>query len=120
MEDPRNINTRIDRVSMEWFDRLGIMLEKYSKLIDGTPDQIIQHNITTQHIDQQVLFLQDSIRQTLSEMDIETSLRFMEILDQKMSKAKMPTEREREAELRLADVKILNQTINEKLNGDSE
>lgn len=116
-EDPRSLNTRNDRVLIEWFDTLGTNLERFNKLVLGAPDQVIQHNITVQHIDQHVQLIQESIRETLSEMDIETSLRFMEIWKDKFSKLKPPTEKEQSTEIRLAEAKILNETINKKLNG---
>lgn len=115
-EDPRNINSRNDRVLREWFDTLGAQLERFHKLVLGAPDQVIQHNITVQHIDQHVQVLQEAIRETLAEMDIETSLRFMDIFNEKISKIKVTSDKQENTEVRLAEVKLLNDTINKKLN----
>lgn len=116
-EDPRNLNSKQDRVMIELMDTLGVNLERFHKIVNGAPDQVIQHNVTVQHIDQHVQILQEAIRETLSEMDVETSLRFMEVMNEKLSKVKPPTEKEQTTEVRLAEAKILNETINKKLNG---
>lgn len=116
--DPRNINTRNDRNLREWFDTLGANIDRFSKIVLGAPDQVVQHNVTIQHIDQHVQILQEALRETLAEMDIETSLRFLEIFSEKFAKLKPPTEREQSAEIRIAEAKVINETINKKLNGN--
>lgn len=117
-EDPRNINTRNDRILKEWFDTLGANLERFNKIVLGAPDQVVQHNITVQHIDQHIQIFQEAIRETLAEMDIETSLRFMEIFSNKISKLRPPTEKQEKLEDRLSEVRVLNDTINQKLLGN--
>jgi len=122
-EDPRNINSRSDRVLIEWLDLLGTNIERFNKVILGAPDQVVQHNITVQHIDQHVAVFYDAIKKTLSKMDIETSLYFMEVFNEEMSRLKMPIEEKIiPTEERLADAKILHEDINKKLNepGDSD
>jgi hypothetical protein len=114
-EDPRNM--RADRVLIEWFDLLGGTLEKYHKLVNGAPDQIIQHNVTLQVVDQHINVFYDVIREVLSQMDIETSLYFMELFNEKISKLKPPSEKDySNPDLRLAEAKIINENINNKLN----
>lgn len=114
--DPKTINTRNDRILIEYFDSLGAAIEKHAKYVLNTPDQVIQHNVTVQHIDQHVHVLQDAIRETLADMDVETSLRFLEIFNEKMSRLKPPQEQKiLPAEARLNEVKLLNEEINRKL-----
>lgn len=91
-DDPSSINTRTERLWNEMLDRLKNTLELYNKMVIGAPDQIIQHNMTITHIDQHIAVIQEAIRETLSLMDIESSLRFMEIFSEKMEKLKAPTE----------------------------
>lgn len=115
-ENPDSI--KADRVLIEWFDTLGNMLEKYNKLVNQAPDQIIQHNITYQVVDQHISVFQEVIRDVLSQMDLETSLYFMEVFNEKMAKLKpgdMQQEKPLPIEQRLAEAKILNETINERL-----
>jgi len=117
-DDPRNINTRLDRVLIEWFDSLGNMLEKYHKLVIAPPDQIIQHQVTLQVVDQHISVFYETIKEILSKMDLETSLYFMEVFNEKMSKLKAPQQELLNTEARLAEAKVVNETINKKLNGE--
>jgi hypothetical protein len=117
-DDPRNMRT--DRILIEWFDLLGNVLEKYHKLVNGAPDQIIQHNVTLQVVDQHINVFYDTIREVLSQMDVETSLYFMEVFNEKMSKLKAPVEKDNPTvDMRLAEAKIINENINNKLNETS-
>lgn len=113
-EDPRNMRT--DRILIEWFDTLGNILEKYHKLVNGAPDQVIQHNVTLQVVDQHINVFYDVIKQVLSQMDVETSLYFMEVFNEKISKLKNPERENLNTDLRLAEAKVINETINNKLN----
>jgi hypothetical protein len=114
-DDPRNMRT--DRILIEWFDLLGGTLEKYHKLVNGAPDQVVQHNVTLQVVDQHINVFYDVIREVLSQMDVETSLYFMEVFNEKMSKLKSPTSKDyANPDLRLAEAKIINENINNKLN----
>jgi hypothetical protein len=117
-EDPRNINTKLDRILIEYAEVLGGILEKYYKFTEGpTEAQFVQNNMTIQFMDQHILVFQEAIRETLSELDLESSMLFMERLYEKLAKLKAP---EKEVmpntEVRLAEAKILNETINKKLN----
>jgi hypothetical protein len=115
-EDPRNINSRNDRVLREWFDTLGANLERFHKLVNGVPDQIIQHNITLQAVDQHIAVFHDVIRDVLSKMDLESSMYFMELFNERMSKLKQPDTNNMSTEERLVEAKILNETITKKIN----
>lgn len=113
-EDPRNMRT--DRILIEWFDTLGNILEKYHKLVNGAPDQVIQHNVTLQVVDQHINVFYEVIKEVLSQMDVETSLYFMEVFNEKISRLKAPDKENVTTDLRLAEAKILNENINNKLN----
>lgn len=116
-EDPRNINTKVDRLLIDYAEVLGNILEKYYKFTENPADTVIQHNVTLQVVDQHISVFHDVIKEVLSQMDLETSLYFMEVFNQKMAKLKMP---DKEApptpDAQLAEVKLLNETINKKLN----
>jgi hypothetical protein len=116
-ENPRDVNTRIDRLITEYADTLGNLLDKYHKWKEVRPDQIIQHNVTLQVVDQHISVFHDVIKEVLSQMDLETSLYFMEVFNEKMAKLKMPTpEAPPSTEMKLAEAKLLNETINKKIN----
>jgi hypothetical protein len=68
-------------------------------------------------VDQHISVFHDVIKEILSQMDLETSLYFMEVFNEKMSKLKPPKEEGvLNPEIRLAEVKLLNETINKKIN----
>lgn len=116
-EDPRNINTRVDRLLLDYGETLGNLLEKYYKFTEAPPDTIVQNNITLQAVDQHITVFHDVIKEVLSQMDNESSLYFMEIFSQKMAKLKPPSPSEViGTDIRLAEAKVLNETITKKLN----
>lgn len=115
-EDPRNINTKIDRVLIDYTEVLGNILEKYYKFTENPADTVIQHNVTLQVVDQHISVFHDVIKEVLSQMDLESSQYFMEVFNQKMSKLKMPEKDAPNPDAQLAEVKLLNETINKKLN----
>ncbi len=116
-EDPRNINTRVDRMLKEYGELLGTLLEKYYKFTEGPADMTVQHNVTLQVVDQHISVFHDAIREVLSEMDLESSMLFMEKFQEKMAKLKPYTpDMIPNTDIRLAEAKLLNETINKKLN----
>jgi hypothetical protein len=115
--DPRNINTRVDRLLIEYADTLGNILEKYYKFTEVPANQVVQHNVTLQVVDQHISVFHDVIRDVLSQMDLQTSLYFMEVFHQKMEKLKLPEKEDTlNTDMKLAEAKLLNETINKKLN----
>jgi len=115
-EDPRNINTKIDRIFLEYAEVLGNILEKYYKFTEAPADQIVQHNVTLQVVDQHISVFHDVIKDVLSQMDLETSLYFMEVFNDKMAKLKPPSQQAViPSEARLAEAKLLSENINKKL-----
>jgi hypothetical protein len=115
-EDPRNINTRVDRLLIDYAEVLGNILEKYYKFTEVPAPQTVQHNVNVQ-VTEHISVFHDVIKEVLSQMDLETSLYFMEVFNDKMSKLKPPSEKETpNTEMRLAEAKLLSETINKKIN----
>ena len=114
--DPRNINTRVDRLLIEYADTLGNILEKYYKFTEVQPSHIVQNNVTLQVVDQHISVFHDVIRDVLSQMDLETSLYFMDVFNQKMNKLKFAEKETLNTDMKLAEAKLLNETINKKIN----
>lgn len=117
-EDPRNINTKTERLWAEYVEIASGLLDKYYKWREShSPDQIIQHNVTLQVVDQHISVFHDVIKEVLSQMDLETSLYFMEVFNEKMAKLKMPDkDAAPTTEMKLAEAKLINETINQKIN----
>ena len=118
MEDPRNINTKVDRLFGEYADILANLLDKYHKWKEKpVADQIIQHNVTLQVVDQHIAVFHDVIKKVLSQMDLEASMYFLEVWNEEMSKLKLPNmDAAPSQEMKLAEASFLNETINTKIN----
>jgi len=115
--DPSNINTRTERLFNEMIAQWKGVMELYHKYVLQSPDQIIQHNMTITHIDQYTIAIQGAVKETLMEIDYEASMRFLQLIGEKLEKLKMPTEQKIiPAEERFSEVKIINEEINKKLN----
>jgi hypothetical protein len=73
--------------------------------------------VTLQVVDQHISVFHDVIKEVLSQMDLETSLYFMEVFNEKMAKLKMPEPNAPPTtEMKIAEAKVLNETINQKIN----
>ena len=118
MDDPRNINTKVDRLFADYAEILGNLLDKYHKWKEKpVADQVVQHNVTLQVVDQHISVFHDVIKKFLSQMDTEASMYFLEVFNEEFSKLKPPVpDAGPSQEMKLAEVKLLNETINTKLN----
>ena len=117
-EDPRNINTRVDRLLIDYAEAFGTILEKYYKFTEEPSAQVINNTVTLNVMDQHISVFHDVIKEVLSQMDLETSLYFMEVFNEKMAKLKPPPENAPpNTEVRLAEAKVLSETIDKKING---
>jgi hypothetical protein len=102
---------------IEYAEVLGNILEKYYKFTENPADQVIQHNMTIQVVDQHISVFHDVIKEVLAQMDLETSMYFMEVFNDKMSKLKAPDkEAPPNIDMQLAEAKLLSETINKKVN----
>jgi len=116
--DPNNINTKIDRLLVDYAEMFSGVLDKYYKWKESQANQTIHSSVTLQVVDQHISVFHDVIKEVLSQMDLESSFYFMEIFNEKMSKLKMPDSGSiATPEMKLAEAKVLNETINKKING---
>lgn len=79
--------TKTDYVLLKYFEILINSVEKLDKINNNRPDQIIQHNISIQAIEQNTAYFQEAVRETLAEIDTEAALLFVDKLTQKMKLA---------------------------------
>jgi len=108
-ENPKGY--KADYALIKWFDTLFNAMEKYDKHANNAPDQIIQHNITVQTVEQHTAILQEAIRETLAEMDVVYSMSFMDKLGKKLEELQGPVMSSPKD--RHKDLKILNDTISD-------
>lgn len=117
-EDPRNINTRVDRLLIDYAEALGSILEKYYKFTEEPAQNVVQHNVTLNVMDQHISVFHDIIKDVLSHMDLEASMYFMEVFNERFSKLKLPAVNTTpNTDTRLTEAKVLSETIDKKING---
>ena len=109
-------SAKADYPLIKWFEVLINAVEKFDKIVNQAPDQIIQHNITVQQVDRHVFVIQDALRRTLSQIDPEAASLFMEIMNKEMSNLKEPAINQNEPLLdaQLKEVKLLSDTLSQQ------
>lgn len=95
-----------DYVLLKYMETLFLACEKFDKIVNQSPDQIIQHNYTVQVMEQNVAVFQEAVRKTLAQMDTEASLQFVEILTEELKRMKS-TDVGPTVEGRMLDAQIL-------------
>lgn len=112
-EDPTKVGKN-DYVLLKYFEVLFVSMEKFDKIVNHAPDQVIQHNVTIQAVEQTTAVLQESIREALSHVDSEAALLFMEILADKLNLLKPPTNVVNTLENRTIEAQLLQESIIKK------
>ena len=104
---------------MDYAEKLGNLLEKFYKFTEepSATANVVNHNVTLQVVDQHMNVFHDVIKNVLSQIDLEASLQFIELFNKEMSKIKyVEKQASGTPEIRVAEAKLLNETINKKLN----
>ncbi len=102
-------NTKADYVLLKYFEVLFTAVERLDKIVNNAPDQIIQHNITIQAVEQHTAVIQEAVRETLAQMDPESSMFFIETLARKLSKLKEPEQES--VEDRMTEAKLIRDMV---------
>lgn len=101
-----------DYILLKYFEVLFMAMEKFDKIVNNAPDQIIQHNVTVHAMEQHTAVFVESIRQTLSQIDPESALLFIEVFTENLAKLKAPQEITTSTlENRTSDVEALHKSI---------
>lgn len=77
---------------IKWIEQFLGTIEKYDKVINKAPDQIIQHNHSIQYIEKQTAMMQDALFKVISELDPDNCLGLSEKFTQQLLKMKAPPE----------------------------
>jgi len=92
-----------------YINTLAMLTDKYDKIVNKSPDQIIQHNVTVQVMDQYMGVLQESVREILADMEPDLAFSFMDKLNAKLEKVQLPDEVKSLAQSdRLKEAKLLS------------
>ena len=112
-----NINIKTDTVLIEYAKVLGDILEKYHKFTEMPANmQLVQNNVTLNVMDKHVSTILEAIKEVLANMDVESSLYFMELFNDKMSKLNPKQDNTLNTDTKFAEVQLLNQSINNRIN----
>lgn len=119
--DPNSINTKVERLFIEYSEMFGNVLDKYYKWKESQANQMMSASISNQVVDRHISVFQDVIKELLSQIDIDSSLLFLELFNDRISKLKMPEQApSTTTEMKIAETKLLNETINKKLNDEGQ
>ncbi len=109
-------NTKPDYILINWMQTLANMLEKYDVIINGSPDKIIQqNNINIQILDQHIGVFSKVIREVISRLDYDTSLLFVDIMNEELKKLKDTQEPILPIDARLLEAKKLEGMVSAQL-----
>jgi len=109
-------NTKPDYVILQWIQTITNLLEKQDTIINGSPDKIIQQNtINIQILDQHIGVFSKVIREVISRLDYDTSLLFVDILNEELKKLKEPTETTLSVDARLIEARRLEDQVSVQL-----
>ena len=83
-ENPEALDSKGDYKLLKYMEQYLSLIEKYDKIVNNRPDQIIQHNYTMEYIDQRTEIIQDAIRETLEELGSDATLIFFNKMQEKL------------------------------------
>jgi hypothetical protein len=110
------LNTREERLFMDYARVLGEVLEKYHKFTEVKDSTTINNTVTFQVMDQHVAIIQDVIKEILEEMDVEMSLKFMEKFNERFGRLRPPSQEPfQSVESRAIEGKLLTDNMSKKL-----
>lgn len=104
-------SAKTDYVLLKYFETLFIATEKFDKIVNESPDQVIQVNIQNQLAEQLVTLFQEAIRETLTHIDAESALLFMEIFTEKFNTLKLPKQIAATPETYENEAKLLREVV---------
>lgn len=109
-ENPQNMKP--DYALIKWYELLTNAAEKYEKIVNEAPDQVIQHDVNIQLIQQHTAILQDAVRATMAEVDPGMASLFLEKWNERegqlkeSNSAQTPPQKNRLAEAQMLSTKI--------------
>jgi|688.fasta_scaffold706406_2 hypothetical protein len=119
----QEIDFKKDTILINYLGLLGETLSKYYDMKEKEEKKQLNNvtninntNVTIQVLDQQVSIFYDIFKQVLETLDFETSMRCLELFNEKLSKARLANTKEFTLDQQIAEVKLLNDTVQKRLN----
>lgn len=116
------LNERTSRALVEWVDAMGAAVERLDKIrrqdkLELEKGSVVNNTqINIQVLDQQMSEVYEVIKEILKEFDMVSSMKFMDLLNSRISSIK-ENKKELSVDQHLAEVKLLSQSVQNKLNG---
>lgn len=107
-------NTKPDYTLIKWFETLINAAEKYDKIVNESPDMIVEHKVTMEIVENRLAIFQEAVRETALELDPEIAFLFMDNLTRKLEALQEPQIQVLGQEKRLVEAKILSTAIAEQ------
>ena len=107
-ENPRSFKG--ENYLIRYLTELTAAAERLEKMRIGSGDQLVQHNVTMEAVAEHSAMLQEVVREVLAEIDPDTSMLFMEKLNDRLSRMSLPppvTQNERLKEAQILEAKIV-------------
>lgn len=106
-----------DRTLLNYMTEIFNMADKFERIINNAPDQIIQHNFTLQAVETNTNAMLEAIRKTLAKMSPEMALIFMDSFYQELKNLEAPDLEEMTQEDRIKEATLLQEKL--VINNDS-
>lgn len=79
-----------DYALIKYFEVLLNAVDKFDRIHNNAPDQIIQHNVNIQMVDKTKAVFVEAVRKTLAHMDAESSILFVENISEALRTLEEP------------------------------
>lgn len=98
-----------DKEMRQYMDRQILLLQQYKKFVEGIADHTVEHTINIKIFNDQIVIFRDIIRDILSDLEPEKAIRFMDMVNRRLSNvAYNPVRPE------AVDVEALDNLLNEE------
>lgn len=89
-QHPERVNGKTDYVLIKYMELIGNLIDKADKIVNEKPDQVVQHNVSIQMVEQHSYAFQEAIRELMVELDPDMASRLMDLITDKLSKLQDP------------------------------
>ncbi len=98
-----------DKEMRQYMDRQILLLQQYKKFVEGIADHTVEHTINIKIFNDQIVIFRDIIRDILSDLEPEKAIRFMDMVNRRLSIAAYDPVRPE-----AVDVEALDNLLNEE------
>lgn len=95
-----------DKEMRQYIDRQMQLLQQYKKFVEGMADHTVEHTINIKIFNDQIVIFRDIIRDILSELNPDKAIKFMDMVNKRLSGASYQVERPAPV-----DIEIINDML---------